>query len=64
MSKPRIQYQRGKWYCSVRAMNMTASGVGPTPQEAYADWKRNTDPYSDGLSLHREKILEILRCAK
>jgi len=37
-----MQYQRGKWYCSRRALFACRVGVGDTPKEAYLDWLSKT----------------------
>lgn len=41
--KPKMRQQRGMWYCTVDAMNMTPVGTGKTQMGAYLDWASKTN---------------------
>lgn len=45
--KPRIWWSKiyQEWFCILNSFSAPL-GIGPTPQEAYADWKRKTDSLS------------------
>ena len=62
MTKPRLQFQRGNWYCSVRSLYATRIGVGETPADAYADWQIRTN-HPDVRTMDINKIKEILERA-
>lgn len=36
----RCQSQRGKFYASMDTLNASSTGVGDTPEAAFADWER------------------------
>ena len=47
MNKPHISFHRGVWGCFTYARMMNSlwpvrAGYGRTPQEAYAEWQRDT----------------------
>lgn len=42
--KPRIMFQREKWYCEQPHLNATPIGVGLTPEGAYISWLKQVTP--------------------
>ena len=63
MDKPILKYQRGNWYCHMRALLATRIGIGKPPALAYKDWQIKTD-HPDIAKAERDRILDILRKAE